>query len=56
MTDTQTEAQALMTRAADIEAQRQAALARGDVHAVKEHELELSRIWARYLDIEQQVA
>jgi len=47
-----TEMQALCVRAADQESRRQAALASGDHHAVREHELELSRLWARYVDLE----
>ena len=50
------ELQALCVRAADQEAKRQAAIARGDVQAVRECEIELSRLWSRYLDIEQQQA
>lgn len=50
------ELQALCVRAADAEAKRQAAIARGDVQAVQEAECELSRLWSRYVDIEQQRA
>jgi hypothetical protein len=48
------EMQALCTRAAEQEARRQAAAARGDRDATREAELEISRLWARYLDLERQ--
>lgn len=44
---------ALLTRAATLEVQRQAAVERGDHPAVREHEIELSRLWARYVDLDQ---
>ena len=50
------EAQALLTRGAHLEAQRQSAIARSDFHAVREIEIEQSRLWARYLDLEQMLA
>ena len=50
------EMQALCTRAADHESRRQAAIARDDHQAVREHEQELSRLWARYVDLEHQGA
>ena len=56
MIDRRAEAQALLTRAAIIEAQRQGAVARGDHVAAHEFEIELSRIWSRYVDLERQTA
>lgn len=46
------EMQALCTRAAIAEAARQSAIERGDAQAVREHEVELSRLWSRYIDLE----
>jgi len=43
-------------RASVEEARRQAAARRGDWQAAQEHETELSRIWARYCDLERQVS
>lgn len=50
------EMQALCTRAAHAEAARQAAVERRDYSAVREHELELSRLWGRYIDLEREDA
>ena len=44
---------ALRTRASTEESKRQAALARGDYLAVREHEQELSRLHSRYQDLER---
>lgn len=57
MTDaTRAELQALSTRAAILEAQRQSALTRQDTAAAYAIETELSRLWARYLAVERSVA
>jgi hypothetical protein len=54
MSDTESEMRAILTRAATVEAQRQAAAQRGEDHAAREYELELSRLWARHADLERQ--
>jgi hypothetical protein len=46
------ERQAILTRAACVEAQRQAALQANDWQAVREFETELSRLHSRYRDLE----
>lgn len=56
MTDRETELRLLCERAAEQETRRQDAIARGDRQAVVEAEIELSRIWSRYCDLERQVA
>lgn len=48
------ELEAIRTRAGIAEAARQAAEHRGDYQAVREHELELSRLHARAVDLERQ--
>jgi len=50
------ELEALRTRAAGEEAKRQAAVDRGDVEAVRVAEIELSRLHARYRDLEGMAA
>ncbi len=50
------EIKSLAIRASVEEARRQAAARRGDWQAAQEHETELSRIWARYCDLERQVS
>lgn len=52
MTDLRAEMQALLTRAADHEARRQAARDRGDELAIRQHEDELRRLWARYVALD----
>jgi hypothetical protein len=54
MTDLRSEMQALLVRAADQEARRQAAADRGDAMALREHEAELRRLWARYVALDCQ--
>ena len=54
--DYRSELQAIAARAGVEEARRQAALQRGDCQAAADAEQELSRLWARYCDLEQQVA
>lgn len=49
-------AQALLTRAADLEAKRQAATARGDLRAQQGIEAELRRVWEAYSGLERQTA
>lgn len=57
MTDpAKAELQAIATRAAIEEARRQAALARGDRQSADDAAAELSRLHARYRDLEQQAA
>ena len=56
MTDREAELAALLTRAADMEARRQAAVLRGDYQAAREYELELSRLHSRACDLKRQVA
>ena len=57
MTDAvKAELQALTSRAGVLEAQRQAALQRGDRQAVRDAEIELSRLHSRAQDIERQAA
>lgn len=51
--DSKAEMQALCTRAAEQEARRQSAAARGDCDTAQAAERELSRLWARYLQLEQ---
>jgi hypothetical protein len=46
----------LTTRAAEKEVELQAALQQQDWQAVREHEQELSRLHARFCDLERQVA
>jgi hypothetical protein len=46
---------ALLTRAADQEARRQSAAYQGDVMAMREHEAELRRLWARYVALDYQI-
>jgi hypothetical protein len=48
LTDLRAELQALLTRAADTEARRQLARDRVNELAVRQHEDELRRLWARY--------
>jgi hypothetical protein len=50
------EIKSLAIRASVEEAKRQAAARRGDWQSAQEHETELSRIWARYCDLERQVS
>ena len=50
------ELQALSTRASVLEAQRQAALQRGDRQTADDAATELSRLHSRYLELERQVA
>lgn len=54
MTDARNEIEALRTRASIAEAARQAAEQRGDYQAVREHELEISRLHSRACDLERQ--
>ena len=57
MTDaTRAELQALLTKAATLEAERQAAVQRGDAAAVEALMIELVKLWARHADLERQVA
>lgn len=50
------EMQALTTRAAEKDMELQAALQQQDWQAVREHEIELSRLHARFCELERQVA
>ncbi len=50
------ELEALRTRASCTEANRQAAATRGDYHAAREHEQELSRLYSRACDLERHAA
>lgn len=50
------ELKALEVRAADAEARRQAARARGDERAERAAEDELRRLWRAYTDLEAQPA
>lgn len=54
MTEREAEMQALCTRAATEEARRQQALERGDRQAAADAEIELSRLWSRYVDLGRQ--
>lgn len=57
MNDAQrTEARALLTRAATLEAQRQSACKAGDTLAQQGLEAELRRVWEAYSALEAQVA
>ena len=58
MTDesSRAELRAILTKAADLEAQRQAAVQRGDAVAVEALMLELVKLWAAHADLERQVA
>jgi hypothetical protein len=49
---TRTELRALLTRAAVLEARRQAALGRGDTCAEQAAERELAEIWRRHSELE----
>lgn len=53
MTEREAEMQALLTRAAIVEADRQRAVERGDYLAARELELEQSRLHSSYRDLEQ---
>jgi hypothetical protein len=53
MTDTRRELQALLVRAAQVEAARQSAVARGDTAARDAAELELRRLWREHSALEQ---
>lgn len=53
MSDSRAELQSIWNRAALAEARRQAALSRGDRYAAADAEIELSRLWSRYMDIAQ---
>lgn len=53
MTDHRAELQALLTRAADMEARRQLARDRGDELAMRQHEAELLRLRARYMALDR---
>jgi hypothetical protein len=52
----ESEMRSIVARCVQMEVKLQAAQERGDVHAVREYEVELSRLWSRYCDLEQQVA
>ena len=52
----ETEKRALTTRAAEKDMELQAALQQQDWQAVREHEIELSRLHARFCELERQVA
>ena len=52
MTDSQHELKALLVRAADTEAKRQAALTRGDRYQASMLEREMQRLWARHYELE----
>ncbi len=54
MSDPRAELEAIRTCAGIAEAARQAAELRGDWQAVREHELELSRLHSRARDLERQ--
>jgi len=54
MTDHHAELQALLVRAATVEAARQAAQQRGDWPAVAGHETELRELWRAHSDLERQ--
>jgi hypothetical protein len=56
MTAAESEMRLIVARTAQIEAQRQTAEERGDYPAVRDYEVELSRLWSRYVDLEHQVA
>jgi len=56
MTDYHAELQALLVRAATVEAARQAAHQRGDWPAVAGHERELRELWRAHSDLERQAA
>ncbi len=53
MNEPRLELRAIDGRAAIAEAQRQAAVARGDREAVRAAEIELSRLWSRRCDLER---
>jgi hypothetical protein len=53
MTENENELQALLTRAAEQEARRQAARERGDTQAVWAAERELQKLWRRYGELER---
>lgn len=53
MISAQAEMQALLTRAAEVEARRQLARDRGDELAMRQHEDELRRLWARYVALDR---
>jgi len=48
------ERQALLTRASEQEARRQAAQQRGDLEAAQAAERELRRLWSRYQELDGQ--
>ena len=52
--DRRRELAALRTRASAEEAKRQAAIVRGDYPAVRGHELELSRLHSRFVDLQRE--
>lgn len=56
MTSAESEMRFIVAQTAQIEAQRQVAEVRGDVSAVREYEVELSRLWSRYCDLERRIA
>ena len=53
MNDQVTEMKAILVRAADTEARRQAARARGDEQTMRLHEFELRRLWQRYMTLDR---
>lgn len=53
MTDTQAEQKAILTRAADVEMQRQAARAAFNLDHQRRLEDELRRLWGRYAELER---
>ena len=52
----ESEMRLIVARTAQIEALRQSAEERGDYLAVRDYEVELSRLWSRYVDLEHHVA
>jgi hypothetical protein len=56
VTDLELELAALKSRAGIAEAQRQAAIARGDRQAAREAERELTRLHARFVELEDRAA
>jgi len=52
-TEIEAEQRAIVARAAALEARMQDAIADGNFPAVRDYEVELSRLWSRFTDLEQ---
>lgn len=47
------EQRVIVAKAAALETRMQAAIAEGDYPAVRDYEVELSRLWSRFMDLDR---